>query len=282
MSADDAADAGDPPEDGASEPATPSDERTTGDVVFETEDITRKFGELLAVDGVNLAVERGEFRSVIGPNGAGKTTLFNLATGALAPTSGVVRFDGEDVTALPPHERVRRGLGRSFQITNVFGGLTVRENVRLAAQAVHDGELSTLDRLFRSKDRFEPINTDTEAVLDRIGLAGQADERAGALAYGDRRRLEIGLVLATDPEVVLLDEPTAGMSVDETRATMDLIGEVLADRTLLLIEHDIDLVMDVSDRVTVLHRGEELATGTPGEIAADRDVREAYLGGGGE
>ncbi|WP_227377058.1 ABC transporter ATP-binding protein [Haladaptatus halobius] len=247
--------------------------------MLETESITRQFGELVAVDGVNLSVEAGEFRSVIGPNGAGKTTLFNLISGALSPTSGRVVFADEDVTKLPPHERVRRGIGRSFQITTVFGGLSVRENILLAAQSVNEGSSSFGERLFRPADSFEPVNERVEDVLSRVGLAGRADERAAALAYGDRRRLEIGLVLATDPQVVLLDEPTAGMSVEETRATMELIDDVLAERTLLLIEHDIDLVMNISDRITVLNRGQELATGTPEAVAADDDVQAAYLGG---
>jgi branched-chain amino acid transport system ATP-binding protein len=249
------------------------------DPVLTTESLSKQFGQLIAVDEVDLAIERGEFRSVIGPNGAGKTTLFNLITGALGPTSGTVRFEGEDVTALPPHERVHKGLGRSFQITNVFGGLTVRENVRLAAQSVHQSEFSRLEGLLRSTRTFESVNADADGVLERIELEDQAHRRASTLAYGDRRRLEIGLVLATDPTVVLLDEPTAGMSVDETKATMELISDVLADRTLVLIEHDIDLVMNVSDRVTVLHRGEVLRTGTPREVADDESVQEAYLGG---
>ncbi len=247
--------------------------------VLETAGLTKQFGELLAVDSVDLAVERGEFRSVIGPNGAGKTTLFNCITGAMTPTSGTVRFDGEDVTDLPPHERVRRGLGRSFQITNIFGGLTVRENVRLAAQSVLDDDMTVREEMLRDKETFDHINDRTTGVLEQVGLADRAEELAETLAYGDQRRLEIGIVLATDPELVLLDEPTAGMSSEETRATIDLIEDVLADRTLMLIEHDIDLVMEVSDRVTVLTRGEVLATGDPAEIAADEDVREAYLGG---
>ncbi|WP_458187208.1 ABC transporter ATP-binding protein [Haladaptatus sp. NG-WS-4] len=247
--------------------------------VLETQNLTRRFGELVAVDAVNLSVEAGEFRSVIGPNGAGKTTLFNLVTGALAPTSGSVVFAGEDVTSLSPHERVRRGIGRSFQITTVFGGLSVRENVRLAAQSGHDESRWVGERLFRPADSFPAVNERVDDVLGRIELAGRADERAAALAYGDRRRLEIGLVLATDPQVVLLDEPTAGMSVEETRATMELIDDVLADRTLLLIEHDIDLVMNISDRITVLNRGQELATGTPEDVAANDEVQAAYLGG---
>lgn len=249
------------------------------DIVLETRDLVKQFGELVATDEVNLRVERGEFRSVIGPNGAGKTTLFNLISGALAPTSGQVVFEGEDVSRLSPYQRVRRGIGRSFQITNVFSGLSVRENVRVAAQSVFDDQISFRDRFLRGAGDFDDINERTQWTLDQVGLAGRADERAGSLPYGDRRRLEVGLVLATDPQVVLLDEPTAGMSREETRATMRLIDEVLADRTLLLIEHDIDLVMNVSDRITVLDRGRELATGAPDEVAANEAVQSAYLGG---
>ncbi|NLV11758.1 ABC transporter ATP-binding protein [Haloarcula argentinensis] len=249
------------------------------ETVLETDGLTKRFGKLTAVDDVSLSVADGEFRSVIGPNGAGKTTTFNLITGALSPSEGVVRFKGEDITNVAPHERVGRGLGRSFQITNVFGGLTVRENVRLAAQSVYSDEINPGEALFRDKNGFDEIAEQTRTVLEQIGLQDRADEHAEALAYGDQRRLELGLVLATDPDLVMLDEPTAGMSSEETQATMNLIDEVLSDRSLMLIEHDIDLVMRVSDRITVLTRGEELASGTPEEIANNEDVRDAYLGG---
>ncbi len=247
--------------------------------VLSTHGLTKRFGELSAVDDVDLAVEDGEFRSVIGPNGAGKTTLFNLVTGALSASEGTVEFRGEDITSLPPQERVRRGLGRSFQLTNLFAGLTVRENVRLAAQALHHDDYGAREEFFGDRDGFAPVTDRTDDVLARIGLADRGDERAETLAYGDQRRLEIGIVLARDPALVMLDEPTAGMSSEESRETIALIEEVLADKTLMLIEHDIDLVMAVSDRITVLTRGQELATGSPAEIAADADVREAYLGG---
>jgi branched-chain amino acid transport system ATP-binding protein len=246
--------------------------------ILVTDGLTKQFGKLTAVDEVDLAVERGEFRSVIGPNGAGKTTLFNLITGALRPSDGTVLFDGTDVTTVAPHRRVALGLGRSFQITNVFGGLTVRENVRLAAQAV-ESDISLREALFRDKESFQNVTDRTDRTLNRIGLADRAGELAETLAYGDQRRLEIGLVLATEPKLVLLDEPTAGMSNEETQATIDLIGEVLADQSLMLIEHDIDLVMRVSDSITVLNRGEVLSTGEPDEVAADEAVRDAYLGG---
>jgi branched-chain amino acid transport system ATP-binding protein len=249
------------------------------DAVLETEALTKRFGELTAVDHVDLEVENGEFRGVIGPNGAGKTTMFNLVTGALSPTEGTVRFRGENITSLPPHERVQRGLGRSFQITNVFGGLTVRENVRVAVQSRDRDDIAVGEGMLRNKASFGEIGERTTEILERIGLQDRAGEFAETLAYGNQRRLEIGIVLATDPELVMLDEPTAGMSKEETRQTIDLIDEVLSDQSLMLIEHDIDLVMRVSDRITVLTRGKVLAEGTPEEIADDEDVREAYLGG---
>jgi len=171
------------------------------ETVLETDSLTRRFGELTAVDDVSIDVEDGEFRSVIGPNGAGKTTTFNLITGALTPTEGSVRFKGEDITRMAPHERVKRGLGRSFQITNVFSGLTVRENVRIAAQAVNGDKINPGAALFRDKNDFDDITEQTETVLDQIGLGDRADEQAETLAYGDQRRLEIGLVLATDPDL---------------------------------------------------------------------------------
>jgi branched-chain amino acid transport system ATP-binding protein len=254
---------------------------TATDAVLQTEKLTKEFGDFVALDRVDLDVRDGEFRSIIGPNGAGKTTLFNCITGALTPTSGQVHFRGEDVTRMAPHERVRRGMGRSFQISTVFGGLTVRENVRLAAQSVAEGEgdIPLHRSLFSPTERFEQVASRTDAVLAEIGLTDRSDEHARVLAHGDRRRLELGLVLATDPDLVLLDEPTAGMGSEETQRTIDLINDVLADRTLLLVEHDIDLVMNVSDSVTVLNRGQVLATGSPEAVAADDEVQRAYLGG---
>jgi branched-chain amino acid transport system ATP-binding protein len=262
--------------------ATQSDDyHPTTDAVLRTEELTKEFGDFVALDRVDLEVRDGEFRSVIGPNGAGKTTLFNCITGALAPTSGRVHFRDEDVTRMAPHERVRRGMGRSFQISTVFSGLTVRENVRLAAQSVAEGEgkIPLHRSLLSPTDRFGEVEDRTDAVLAEIGLADRSDEHARNLAHGDRRRLELGLVLATDPDLVLLDEPTAGMGSEETQRTIDLINDVLADRTLLLVEHDIDLVMNVSDTVTVLNRGQVLATGSPESVAADDEVQQAYLGG---
>jgi branched-chain amino acid transport system ATP-binding protein len=258
---------------------TAAEARTNEKSFLRTAGLTKKFGELVAVEAVDLNIERGEFRSVIGPNGAGKTTLFNLISGALTPTEGRIYVAGEDVTGLDPYERVGYGLARSFQLTTVFDGLTVRENVRLAAQSMALGDMNERALMFADKNGFDDINDRTDDALARIGLADAADERASTLAYGDRRRLEIGLVLATDPEVVLLDEPTAGMSSDETSATIALIEKVLAEKTLVLVEHDVELVMEISDRITVLHQGRVLAEGPPEAISADDDVQEAYLGG---
>jgi len=252
---------------------------TAGEVVLQTDALTKRFGGFTAVDSVDLTVERGEFRSVIGPNGAGKTTLFNLLSGAMTPTEGSITLLGADVTEASPAARVASGLARSFQLTTVFAGLSVRENVRLAAQAAHYDELSTLETFFADSDDLGGITEDTDTIVDRVDLGEFAETQASKLSYGDRRRLELGLVLATDPEVVLLDEPTAGMSNDETEATIQLIEDVLADKTLVLVEHDVDLVMRISDRITVLSSGAPIATGTPAAIADDDRVQEAYLGG---
>ena len=256
-----------------------TERQTQGTPILRTENLTKRFGQFTATADIDLEIKRGEFRSIIGPNGAGKTTLFNLVTGALPVTDGHIYFDGEEITDLSPPERVRRGIGRSFQISNIFGGLTVRENVRLAAQSISRNEYNFIESLFKTTDQYDGMNERTDDVLNRIGLMQIADERANALAYGDKRRLEIGVVLATDPEIVLFDEPTAGMSVEETRKTIELIEEVLVDQTLLIIEHDIELVMELSDRITVLNHGEILAEGTPEEITEDQRVQDAYLGG---
>lgn len=253
---------------------------STGDgPILQTTGLTKQFGRFLAVYDVDLTIEPGEFHSIIGPNGAGKTTLFNLITGGLLPTEGTVEFKGEDITGLPAEQRVERGIGRSFQITNIFDGLTVRENIRLAAQAVHRNEYGFLESLFKPVDRYEEINETTAHVLEQVELADMAEEDADALPYGDKRRLELGVVLATDPDLVMFDEPSAGMSVEETNQTIELIEELLVDQTLVLIEHDMELVMSLSDRVTVLNSGEVIAEGTPEEISEDQTVQDAYLGG---
>jgi branched-chain amino acid transport system ATP-binding protein len=251
----------------------------TDDAMLRTDGLVKEFGNFAAIDGVDIAVQPGEFRSIIGPNGAGKTTMFNLISGGLDATEGAVYFDGEDVTDLPPEERIQRGMGRSFQISNIFGGLTVRENVRLAVQSRMRDSYSFREALFKPTGRYDDINDETDEILGRIDLADIAEEEAAALPYGDKRRLEIGVVLATEPELVLFDEPTAGMGPEETQSTIDLIEEVLVEQTLILVEHDIELVMEISDMITVLNHGQVLAEGTPEEIADDQDVQDAYLGG---
>ena len=261
------------------DPATPGATDTDDELLLRTDGLTKRFGVFTAVDAVDLAVPEGEFRSIIGPNGAGKTTLFNLLSGALPVSEGSIHFRDEEITTLSPQARVHRGIGRSFQILNIFGELTVRENVRLAAQSVHHEEYNFFQSLFKPTDRYDAINDRTAAVLESVDLDGLAEEEADSLPYGAKRRLEIGMVLATDPELVLFDEPTAGMSIEETGRTIDLIEEVLADRTLLLIEHDIELVMELSDRITVLNQGAVIAEGPPEAIAADEAVQKAYLGG---
>ncbi len=245
--------------------------------VLETDGLTKQFGQLVAVDDVTLSVEGGEIRSIIGPNGAGKSTFFNLITGLMRPTDGTVTFDGEDITGLKPFEIARRGVARSFQITDVFGGLTAFENVRLAAQVGHDKR----DSFFAHADDIEDINEVARRVLDDIGMADRAEQRAADFAYGDRRKLEIGLTIANDPDLLLLDEPTAGMSRQETIDTIRMIRRLAEERefTLLLIEHDLEVVMNISDRVTVLQDGGVIAEGPPDQVQRDETVREAYIGG---
>jgi branched-chain amino acid transport system ATP-binding protein len=244
--------------------------------VLETEELTRTFGDLVAVDGVDTSVAPGEFRSVIGPNGAGKSTLFDLITGLIAPTTGTVRFRGEEIAGLAPHEIAREGIARSFQITDVFGGLTAFENLRVAAQVGDDRR----DSMWRRADSLEDPGEAADRVLDDIGLTEYTDQPASEFAYGDRRKLEIGLAVANDPELLLLDEPTAGMGREDTLSTIRMIRRLAEERefTLMLIEHDLEIVMNVSDVVTVLQGGAVIAEGPPGEVREDADVKEAYIG----
>ena len=242
---------------------------------FKTERLSRSFAGFKAVNDVSLEIPSGGVRTIIGPNGAGKTTFFNLLSGHFPPTSGSIFFDGKDITALPPFRRARLGIARSFQITNIFAKLSVRENVRLAVQAVHDGRAS----FFFPTSSMRDVDGRTTSILDDIGLTVAADRVAENLSHGDQRRLEIGLVLARDPKVLLLDEPLAGMSPAETHATVELIVRVAPGRTILLVEHDIDVVMAISTTITVLQTGQVLATGTPQEIRGNEAVQRAYLGG---
>ncbi|MEY7851091.1 ABC transporter ATP-binding protein [Natrarchaeobius sp. A-rgal3] len=256
-----------------------STDNTARSAILRTDGLAKLYGELAAVDYVDFSVAEGDFHSVIGPNGAGKTTLLDLITGGRKPTAGSIYFDGEDISDLDSDELVHEGIARSFQITSVLDGLSVFENVRLATQAVEYGSLSKVDTLLRSVGSHDVIDEQTNSILRQVGLDDQAQLPAQNLSYGDRRKLEIGIVLATDPKLVLLDEPTAGMSIDKKHETIDLIEDVLADATVILVEHDVELVMQLSDQITVLHQGQILADGTPEEIADNQEVQDAYLGG---
>jgi branched-chain amino acid transport system ATP-binding protein len=239
------------------------------------EGLCRSFGALAAVNGVTLTVAPRERRAVIGPNGAGKTTLFNLITGHLAPTAGRILFEGAPIAALPPYAVAKRGISRSFQRTNVFPRLSVRENLRLAAAAAGRGSynlLGSVDRLWVPLER-------ARGTAEAVGLTDRLDVPAGTLSYGEQRQLEIGIALATRPKLLLLDEPTAGMSPEETHRMTALLGGLPREITLLIIEHDMDVVFTLADRITVLHYGEILAEGTADEVRADPRVYEVYLGG---
>lgn len=246
------------------------------DIILRTHNLRKEFGGLAAVAGVELQVKKNSLHSIIGPNGAGKTTLFNLISGNLKPTTGRVIYKDRDITDLPPQRRAHIGIGRSFQITNIFPNLSVLENIRLSAQALGDDNLKFW-RHFRSFNRYLER---AQAVIELVGLVKEAHMPASALAHGDKRKLELAILLASDPDTLLLDEPTAGMAREEIPLLMDVIKglRVRGDKTILLVEHKMDLVMNVSDRITVMHQGEILAEGTPREIAGNDLVQSAYLG----
>jgi len=240
--------------------------------ILRTEGLTVRFGGLTALNQVSLAVVPGEVRAVIGPNGAGKSTLFNCLTGVLRPTAGRVVLQDQDITGLPPHAISHKGLARSYQITNILPGATVLENVRIAVQSRRHGW-----SLWRHHLAYADLVERARRVLEAVGLAGKAEELAANLSHGEQRNLEIGIALATEPRVLCLDEPTAGMSPAETRATVELVRRIAADYTILIVEHDMEVVMGLARTITVLHYGEILAEGTPAEIQANARVQEVYL-----
>jgi branched-chain amino acid transport system ATP-binding protein len=253
--------------------AAPRPQPADGDEpLLQTVGLTKAFGGLTAVNRVNFTVRRGELRAVIGPNGAGKTTFFNVLTGVLAPSEGHIFFKGRDVTRLPAHVVSRLGVARSYQITNIFGDLTVFENLRIAAQS-----RVTHYRCWGNADRLEAVNARAEEMVRLLGLGAKRHVRAAELSHGEQRYLEIGIALTTDPEFLLLDEPTAGMSPEETRRTAEFVRKLAGRVTIVLVEHDMDVVMGVSDRITVLNYGQILAEGTPAEIRENADVRRVYL-----
>ncbi len=243
--------------------------------MLRTEGITKAFDKFLAVNGANLTVERGQTVAVIGPNGAGKTTLFNLITGHLKPDRGKVVFDGEEIGRLPVHEICRRGMARSFQIANIFHRLTVFRNV----------QVSVLSQQGKSNNLFRPAHLmavdKTNKILESVGLLNKAERVAGSLSHGDQRILEIAIALGNEPQMLILDEPTAGMSPDETAATMTLIKRLAETQglTILFCEHDMDVVFNTAQSIMVMHYGKTIIQGKPEEVRSNKEVQEAYLGG---
>ena len=240
--------------------------------ILRTEGLSVRFGGLAALNNVNVAVRRGEIRAIIGPNGAGKSTFFNCLTGVIRPTGGRIVLDGDDITGLSPDQISRKSLARSYQITNIMPGATVLENVRIAAQSRRHAW-----SLLRHRNAYTDVLDRARAVLASVGLADKQDELAANLSHGEQRNLEIGIALATEPQLLCLDEPTAGMSPAETHETMDLVRRIGKDLTILIVEHDMEVVMGLARTITVLNYGEVLAEGTPAEIQANPRVQEVYL-----
>jgi branched-chain amino acid transport system ATP-binding protein len=242
--------------------------------ILELRRIYKDFGDVKVLLGINLDIQEGERHAIIGPNGAGKSTLFNLITGKYRPTRGNIFLKGEDITGASPFKPARMGMARSFQITNIFRTMTVFENVRNAVLSKNKIHYNMFSRL----SRMDGINRQTEDVLQEIGLLERKGEIAGELSYGQQRALEIGLTIATNPELILLDEPTAGMSSEETREAVTLIGRVTEGKSLVIIEHDMDVVFSLANRISVIYYGQVLASGPPEEIRSDQRVKNVYLG----
>jgi branched-chain amino acid transport system ATP-binding protein len=245
------------------------------DAILETVKLRKEFGGLIAVQDVSIQVERGQLHSIIGPNGAGKTTFFNLLSGNLRPTKGRLLYNGQDITHLPLHRRAHIGIGRSFQITNLYPRQTVYENIRLAAQASDADSMV----IFTHFGRFTGYERKALAAIDLVGLTGKERLLANMLSHGDQRKLELAMIVACDPQLMLLDEPTAGMATEQVPDVMRLISLIAKNRTVMLVEHNMSVVMSISDRITVMHNGALLAEGTPHDIASNQAVQSAYLGG---
>ena len=242
--------------------------------LLETVSLTKSFGGLFAVDEVNFSLQKGDLQSIIGPNGAGKSTFFRLISGEHKPSAGEILFDGKDITGLSQTAISHLGIAVAYQITNIFPMLSVFENVRVAAQS-RETTFNFWSRALSMRD----VVDQTLEILEDIGLAEFKDEIAGNLSHGDQKRLEIGIALATKPKLLLLDEPTAGLAPTETRETIELIKKIARNLTIILVEHKMKVIMEVSDKITVLHYGRLLAQGSPDEIRANEDVRKVYLGG---
>ena len=243
-------------------------------MVLRVENVTMSFDGFIAIDNVDLTVEKGQMAAIIGPNGAGKSTMFNLITGHLTPTRGKVYFHDQDITGRSPHTICQLGMGRSFQRTNIFPRLSVFDNVQVAVLAHARKTLNFLTPARRM------MLAETHALLDDVGLAGEANSISGTLSYGFQKQLELGITLASEPELLLLDEPTAGMSPQETSDTIELVERIARERGLtpLFTEHDMDVVFNIADKITVLHQGQVLAEGSPDEVKDDPNVQRVYLG----
>ena len=242
------------------------------DVILETKALTKAFGALVAVDHVDFRLPRGQLRAVIGPNGAGKSTFFSMLMGVQRPSGGEIRINGVETSRMSPHKISRIGVSLAFQITNIFPNLTVEDNLRLAAQN-HAMSFNP----FRHAADHPGVEEKVEKALDEIGLAAKRAELASNLAHGEQKYLEIGLALALSPELLLLDEPTAGMSAAETRRTADLIRRLAEKMSIVLVEHDMEVVMSIAERISVFHQGRIIAEGSPEEIKSDDDVQRVYL-----
>src|SRR6516162_4096415 len=240
--------------------------------ILRTQDLTVRFGGLVALNRVNFAVERGEIRAIIAPNGAGKSNFFNCLTGIQRPSSGHIFCNGGDITGLTPDRISRKGIARSYQITNILPNATALENVRIAAQSRRHGW-----NMVSHHSTLVEVNKKAEAALDSVGLLGKAEDLASSLSHGEQRNLEIGIALATEPKLLCLDEPTAGMSQAETEETKQLVRRIAKNLTILIVEHDMQVVMELCQRITVLHYGAILAEGTPEEIQKNPRVLEVYL-----
>ncbi|MBE7941301.1 MULTISPECIES: ABC transporter ATP-binding protein [Ramlibacter] len=243
------------------------------DLILEARQVGMRFGRFQALNDVSVSFRAGELCAIIGPNGAGKSTFFNILSGSLAPSAGQVLFRGQDVTGLAPHAYARMGIAKSFQITNVFKQLSAHENVRVAAQ-MRERRFDFLS----PRSALREADEAAAALLQRVGLGGHGRRPAGDLAHGQQRALEVAMALAAQPQLLLMDEPTAGMSPEETTVMMDLIQRLAAERTVILVEHKMKLVMGICSRLVVLHHGELLAEGTPEDIRANTEVRRVYLG----
>ena len=246
------------------------------EVLLEAVNLSKVFGGLVAVDDVSIQIKKQTMHAIIGPNGAGKTTLFNLLSGVMPPTAGQVLYKGNDITHVSPQKRAHMGIGRSYQITNIFPNLTVLENIRLAAQAMGKDNY----KLFKLADKLQEYIDKAEEVIDTVGLSGREMIIARNLPHGEKRKLELGIMLACDPELLLFDEPTAGMSSEQVPELIKIINKVVQqkDRTAILVEHRMDMVMSISDIVTVMNQGRILAEGSPHDIANNKQVQTAYLG----